>query len=78
MCKHGTLTDCLVPIPAELSHTGEFRWEIKGVDSCIAPIVNALNAGGVYTAGCCCGHGETPGSILLHDGRELTITESGT
>jgi hypothetical protein len=63
-------------MPAELSYTGKFRWAIKGIDSCIADIVNALNASGVYTANCCCGHGERPGEIILHDGRTLTITES--
>lgn len=73
MCKWGTDELCLVPMPAELSHTGEFRWAIKGVDACIAPIINALNAAGIYTANCCCGHGKAPGWIALHDGRELWI-----
>jgi len=63
----------LVPIPAELSHTGKFRWDKKSIDKCIAPIVQALNDGGIYTSGCCCGHGKTDGNILLHDGRTLII-----
>lgn len=73
MCKWGTTKDLLVPIPAHLSHTGEFRWDTKPVDSCLADIVQALNDAGVYTAGCCCGHGQRPGSIILHDGRELIM-----
>lgn len=73
MCKWGTDELCLVPMPAEISHTGACRWAIKGIDACIAPLVNALNAAGIYTANCCCGHGQAPGWILLHDGREIFI-----
>lgn len=77
MCEHGTYTMLRVPIPAHLSHTGQFRWDYKAVDSCIAPIVEALNTAGIYTAGCCCGHGENSGSIILHDGREIVINKRG-
>lgn len=73
MCDHGNERLLLVPMPAELSHTGKFRWVTKGVDQCIAPIVEALNNAGVLTANSCCGHGERDGSILLHDGREIII-----
>lgn len=73
MCEWGTHVELLVPMPAELSHTKEFRWAIKGVDACIAPIVQALNDAGIYTANCCCGHGKEPGEIILHDGRVLRI-----
>jgi len=59
---------CWVKIPAELSHTGKARWDQKPVDKCLAGTVNALNAAGEYTAACCCGHGKSPGSIILHDG----------
>ena len=72
MCEWGNDVVMLVPIPEELSCTGEFRWDYKGIDSCIAPIVKALNEAGVYTAQSCCGHGGD-GSILLHDGREIII-----
>jgi hypothetical protein len=65
-----------VPMPAELSHTDQFRWAIKGVDACIADIVQALNSAGIYTSNCCCGHGKEPGTIFLHDGRTLTISAS--
>jgi len=43
------------------------------VDRCLAPLVQALNAGGVPTAMSCCGHGEGVGFVLLADGRLLSI-----
>jgi hypothetical protein len=73
MCKHGNEVILNVPIPANLSHTGRFRWDDKAVDSCIAPIVDALNKAGIYTSNCCCGHGQEDGSIFLHDGRVLIV-----
>jgi len=73
MCQWGTDTVLLVPMSPDESHTGQFRWAWKGVDSCIADIVQALNAAGIYTAQSCCGHGKGDGSIILHDGRELII-----
>lgn len=73
MCDWGTQVLLLVPMPAELSHTGQFRWAIKGVDACIADLVQALNSAGIYTANSCCGHGKAPGVIFLHDGRVLMI-----
>lgn len=73
MCEWGTLTDLLVPIPANLSYTGDFRWDTKGIDSCIADLVQALNNAGIYTAQSCCGHGKGNGRIDLHDGRILYI-----
>jgi hypothetical protein len=42
-------------------------------DPCIAPIVKALNAGGLPTVASCCGHGNIPGIITLGDGRHLVI-----
>lgn len=75
MCEWGTQVEMEVPIPAYLSHTGEFRWDRKGIDSCIAPIIAALNTAGIYTANCCCGHGKAPGTIFLHDGRTLVVNQ---
>lgn len=43
------------------------------VDWCIHGIVAALNAGGVQTSACCCGHGRVLGRIDLADGRILRI-----
>jgi hypothetical protein len=42
-------------------------------DPCIAPLVKALNEGGIPTVASCCGHGKRPGKIALADGRELFI-----
>lgn len=75
MCMDGQETMLNVPIPANLSYTGEFRWDIKAVDSCIAPLVQALNDAGIYTANSCCGHGREDGTIHLHDGRILRIVQ---
>ena len=75
MCKWGTYIELSVPIPAELSCTGKAYWKVKPIDSCIAPIVKALNEGGVYTASSCCGHGKGDGEIILQDGRKLVIKE---
>lgn len=47
---------------------------VHSIDYCVADLVAALNAGGVKTAACCCGHGEQPGVVALEDGRKLTIT----
>lgn len=73
MCKWGDTVELLVPIPGTLSHTESHRWERKPIDRCIAPIIEALNAFGIYTASCCCGHYKQDGSILLQDGRELIV-----
>lgn len=48
------------------------------IDWCIHQIVAALNAGGVRTVACCCGHGRMPGRIDLEDGRILTISSPNT
>ena len=45
------------------------------IDSCIAPIVDALNNGGIPTEECCCGHGRDPGYIGLMDDRILVVFE---
>jgi len=46
------------------------------IDWCIHHIVSALNAAGVRTAACCCGHGTQDGRIDLEDGRVLIIKAS--
>lgn len=43
------------------------------IDWCIHHIVTALNASGIKTVACCCGHGKQDGRIDLADGRILTI-----
>ena len=46
------------------------------VDRCISHIVASLNAGGVETVACCCGHGEKDGRIDLADGRVLVVKKA--
>lgn len=64
MCQHGNT----IPMP--------IGGRVRDIDSCIAHIVAALNAGGLQTVACCCGHGHRPGRISLEDGRELFILPS--
>lgn len=78
MCEWGTDEPVMVFIPAELSHTGENRTDIKKIDSCIAPIVRALTNAGIYTTQSCCGHGKGDGRIDLYDGRTLIVQSSPT
>lgn len=68
MCQWGDDVMLEVPTKSDGSET-----KVIGVDRCIAPIVDALNARGIYTLACCCGHGKAPGVINLHDGRSLHI-----
>lgn len=75
MCQHGTSTTLLLPNPDHSDPDKlRFKHRLWPVDSCIAQIVQALNAGGVTTLGSCCGHGKTGGTITLADGRALVIT----
>ena len=73
MCKWGTSTVLKVKISADLSYTGKERWKTVGIDSCIAPIVKALQEGGIDMTGSCCGHGEQEGFVSLVDGRTLLV-----
>jgi len=73
VCKWSDKVLLSVPIPDNLSHNGKMFWKNTEVDSCIAPIVKALNDSGIYTSGCCCGHGKTEGTILLHDGEMIEL-----
>lgn len=75
MCKWGNSIKTRVKIPAELSSTGKDKWKDVGIDSCIAPFVDALQKGGIDMRASCCGHGEAPGTIHLQDGRILMIID---
>lgn len=67
MCKHGDIVEMELPV------VGDIRCGVADIDSCIAPIIKALNDGGVITKGCCCGHGEVMGYIHLAGGRYLGV-----
>jgi hypothetical protein len=73
MCKYGGHKLVKVKIPADLSRTGKERWKLAKVDMCIAPIVKALQEGGIDMRSSCCGHCKGDGEILLHDGTVLII-----
>lgn len=66
-------TPVRVRVPAKYSHTGKARLTIKPVDTCVADIVRALTEASIYTDSSCCGHGEGKGTIVLGDGRILTV-----
>jgi hypothetical protein len=73
MCQQGSFKLVRVKIPADLSCSGRAKWKKAQIDSCIAPIVGALQKGGIDMRGSCCGHGRGDGDIQLQDGRTLII-----
>ena len=73
MCNWGNTVTMELTIPASLSRTGKAYRKPVGIDKCIAPIVKALNDGGVTTVASCCGHGKVLGCISLADGRQLAV-----
>ena len=52
------------------------KGRVRCIDWCIHQIVAALNAGGVETVACCCGHGQCDGRIDLEDGRVLIVKQA--
>lgn len=70
MCSWGN--QVVVHCPAGFNGRNPARTEIP-VDSCIADLVSALNAGGILTRDSCCAHGKGPGNIRLMDGRTLMV-----
>ena len=75
MCKWGTTIPVRVKIAAHLSSTGQDKWKDEPIDACIAPLVKALQEGGIDMLGSCCGHGKDIGEIRLRDGRTLLIVD---
>jgi hypothetical protein len=73
MCKWGTHELVKVRIPSDLSCSGRAKWKRMQIDACIAPLVRALQDGGINMRGSCCGHGTQDGYIALNDGRALVI-----
>jgi len=67
MCKWGTNTE------VKLFEPRTNGMKTARVDSCIAPIVQALNSAGIKTIASCCGHNKRQGNIVLGDERELFI-----
>jgi len=73
VCSWGEYEEVLVKIPAGLAFSGKAYWTTKKIDRCIAPIVKALQKGGIDMRSSCCGHGKKDGKIELQDGRTLII-----
>jgi hypothetical protein len=73
MCLPGTATPVRVKIAADLAFDGIEKWKDAMIDSCIAPLIAALQASGIDMRGSCCGHGRGVGEINLSDGRILLI-----
>jgi hypothetical protein len=75
MCEWGDTVRVRVRIPADLSCSGRAHWKRAQIDRCIAPLVKALQEGGIDMRGSCCGHGRGEGYIGLQDGRLLRILD---
>ena len=73
MCSYGDTVHVRVRIPAGVSHKGHAYWKYAQIDRCIAPLVEALQMGGIDMLSSCCGHGKDNGYIALSDGRVLVI-----
>lgn len=71
MCEKGDIVTMVLPARPLSDPFGKHL--TFSIDRCIAPIVAALNRGGIATTACCCGHGDGPGSIFLGDGRSIVI-----
>ena len=80
MCEHGDTVLMPVTVIASHAHGNRQAVKVKPIDRCIASIVRALNDGGIYMTGSCCGHnkrtktgGYAMGEIRLADGRIIHI-----
>lgn len=87
MCKWGTLSTvelCEIELKGLTEEQHRKRAKILGlkedeelVDSCIAPLIQVLNAYGIRTVSSCCGHGKTAMSSIRIDSRNILITPLG-
>lgn len=68
-------------MPKKCCDFGEYKCTIPmaingrvyDIDLCISDIIAALNAANIKTYASCCGHNKINGTILLEDGRILSI-----
>lgn len=70
VCEHGDTVPVLCRLPSGMT---DREWKGRSIDRCIAPLVKALQEGGINMLGSCCGHGEVKGNICLEDGRGLLV-----
>jgi len=73
MCKEGNFTLVSVPSINMQDPDRLTTWSEQPIDDCLVPFVEALNAKGIYTQQCCCGHGRHKGTIQLYDGRLMFL-----
>jgi len=73
LCSEGT--KLFVTISEDIACDGISRKKHKMIDSCLAPIVRALEHYKVFMRSSCCGHGKYLGHIALQDGRVLVVLE---
>ena len=83
MCKWGTHSKvelCEIDLKGLNKEQNRKRAKMLGltengelIDLCIAPLVQALQKGGIDMNTSCCGHGGNLGDIHLQDGRILLI-----
>jgi len=66
MCKWGT--DKMVKLAYPMHNSK--RMEIA-VDACLQPLIQMLNDYKIHTVGCCCGHGNGEGSILIEQNEQI-------
>lgn len=74
MCEKGDTVTMVLPARPLSDPFGKHL--NYAIDRCIAPLIAALNRGGIATSASCCGHGEGTGWIALGDGRALVIAEN--
>lgn len=75
MCEHGSRTQLEVMVDASVAYEGVSLRKSMPIDTCLVPLVKALDGAGIYMLGSCCGHGTRLGEILLADGRALYIQD---
>ena len=75
MCKHGTTKE--INVIRRANRSVEDGWHKRHVDACIADHVQLMNERGIITLGCCCGHGEYKGHILVSKGSEILLKKYG-
>lgn len=73
VCPCSETVDVECEIPAGLSHTGARRKKVCAIDRCLAPLILALQAAGIGTEGCCCGHGKYDGTVCFENGIRLIV-----
>ncbi len=56
----------------------DMGWRPQAIDKCIAPLVKAMNDGGLVTLSACCGHNKELGHVWLENGSVLVILPDAT